>query len=66
MIACERGHMLVAKYLVENGTDIHATEKSGDTALLWAAQSNHLDMVQYLVERCDVNVNIRNKVQIRY
>ncbi len=36
MIDCERGHMIVAKYLIENGTDIHATRKSGDTALWWA------------------------------
>lgn len=62
MIACERGHMSVVRFLIENGADVHCSEKSGDTALLWAAYSGNLPITKYLLEGCDADVNIRNKV----
>ncbi len=42
------GHLVVVKYLVEQGADIRAER---DGALRWASCYGHLDVVKYLVEQ---------------
>jgi ankyrin repeat protein len=41
------GHLDVARFLVENGADIHT---DNDLALRWSAEYGYLDVVQFLVE----------------
>lgn len=40
----------IVRFLVENGADKDQTDNNGATPLSVAAQSGHLDIVQFLVE----------------
>ena len=55
--ACAAGHMHIVRYLhEEHGADANAC---GSTALLWAVDYNHLEVVKYLVENgADVFVDL--------
>jgi len=46
-LSAEKGHLHLAKYLVNQGADIHACD---DYALRMSAINGHLDVVKYLVE----------------
>lgn len=57
----------VVRYLVENGADINAPTKNGNTPLYIAAGSNHLDIVKYLAsEGADVDARTRFHVTALY
>jgi len=50
------GHLPVVEYLVENGADVNATDKYGNTALMEASDNGQLDVVHYLLDRgADIN-----------
>lgn len=46
-LACENGHIDVARYMLENGADILSDD---GFALRMASQSGQLDMVKFLIE----------------
>lgn len=48
MIACNGGYFEIVRYLVENGVDVNAVNKEGDTALNIAYFNSHVDIVNYL------------------
>jgi len=50
----------VARFLVDNGVDVHATNNAGDTPLHSAASGGRLEVVQYLVSQ-EARVNVRNR-----
>ena len=56
--------MHIVKYLVE---DLHAiaqdSDSQGFTALHGACENGHLDVVKYLVEKCNCNVLAQSKVR---
>jgi len=58
MGCCEGGHAELAKLLLESGADLEARNHSGATALFYATQQGHQDVVQLLLldSRCDANV----------
>jgi ankyrin repeat protein len=59
-LACFFGHLETARYLAENGANIHAaaTNGSGYNALTAAVTAGHTAIVQWLLER-DLNPNYR-------
>ena len=54
--ACEKGHLDVAKYLVEEGkADPSCQDENGVTPLRLATKNGHLQVVKYLTQekQCD-------------
>ena len=49
--AAEKGHLVVARYLVERGADKEATAGNGFTSLIAAAHEGHIDVVRMLIEQ---------------
>ncbi len=55
-LACLNRQLKCAKLLVENGADLEMYNELGLTPLFCAVKSNHLELVQYLVQkRVDIN-----------
>ena len=50
-IACQYGHLEVARLLVEKGADMDKANDAGATPLFLACRKGHLEVVQLLVER---------------
>ncbi|KAI0177011.1 ankyrin repeat-containing domain protein [Pestalotiopsis sp. NC0098] len=48
-------------HLVKNGCDVHAVDKTGRTVLQWAAQSGNVEMVEKILLRPDVQVDLQDK-----
>jgi len=55
--AIEGGQILILKYLVQHGMDPHV---HGDEAVLAAAKHNRFDMLQFLVEKCKLDIQNRD------
>ncbi|CRH00058.1 acyl-CoA-binding protein, putative [Plasmodium relictum] len=54
--ACDRGHLEIAKLLVEKGADINIEDSYGDTALHIAAYSDKTEIINYLISiGADIN-----------
>eukprot|EP00729_Bicosta_minor_P024073 gene24073-31626_t len=50
LAACFSGHVEVAAFLVDNGSDVNsATKESGRTPLYAAAQEGHRDIIRLLI-----------------
>ncbi len=47
------GYLKIIKFLVSNGTNINVKNKIGNTALIIAARSNHLETVKVLCKQRD-------------
>ena len=50
MDAAQRGQLIVARFLLENGADVEAKDSAGDTALHKAARAGHKAMVELLLD----------------
>ena len=48
------------RILVEGGVDVNARYSNGNTALIWAADRGHLEVVRFLVENA-ADVNARGR-----
>jgi ankyrin repeat protein len=59
MWASVKGHLEIARFLVERGgANVNAARTTdGTTALMWASMNGHLEVVRYLVELGGANVN---------
>lgn len=60
MLASMSGKLPAAKFLVEKGVNLNASDKNGFTALIFAAGNNRLEVARYLIEK-GANVNVVNK-----
>lgn len=59
-VACLQGNLEVAKNLVnELHIDVDYIDRTGSTALMYAAYAGHLELVKFLVEH-GANINIKN------
>ena len=60
---CAEGLLECTKYLLENnfGISINATDINGNTPLFYAVRNNNFEIVKYLVEETNCDVNIINK-----
>ncbi len=60
--AAREGDLDKIKELIEFGINPKALNVIGDTALRFATEHNHFDVVQYLVEEVGLDVNAANRV----
>ena len=49
MIACYKGHLKIARYLIELGADVNRKSVKGNTALHDRAESGSLEILQLLL-----------------
>ncbi len=64
MVACGAGHIPLARFLLENGADIHMENQDGATALIHAIRSESEPMVKYLLDAAQPDIQHRNSVRI--
>jgi ankyrin repeat protein len=50
-IACQKGHVTIAKLLLESRANLMAGDEEGRTRLHWAAWNGYADIVQLLLNR---------------
>lgn len=62
MVACGAGHIPLARFLLENGADIHLEDHDGATALIHAIRSESEPMVKYLLDIAQPDIQRRNSV----
>ena len=58
--AAGKGNLEIVKILVENGADLNSTDRAGGSPLIMACQNRLLDVIHYLLPRCDVNQPLRD------
>jgi ankyrin repeat protein len=57
----EKGHLDVARDLIEAGADVNAKDNNGFTPLCFCAKKGHLDVARALIEAgADVNAKVDN------
>lgn len=54
MIACEIGDLFSVDKLINDGANINFIDDFGNTPLIIATISKHIEIIQYLVERAEV------------
>lgn len=59
-LAAIRGHDKIAQLLLNNGANIHATDPSKNTVLMYAAGSGKIDIVKLLIDN-GAKINATNK-----
>lgn len=60
--AAKRGNMSFLVECLDNKVSVNGLDKSGSTALHWAARGGHIDCVAKLLEMPNAQVNVQNKL----
>ena len=55
------GKLELVKEALNEGADVNAVETSGSTALIFAVQGNHVDVVEFLLKQDGIDVNFKDK-----
>jgi ankyrin repeat protein len=58
------GRTDVVQFLVDQGVEINATNKYGETALFYACYRGYADIAVFLIEQAGCDLEVRNKVTI--
>ncbi|MCJ1465053.1 hypothetical protein MMC07_003669 [Pseudocyphellaria aurata] len=58
--ACKRGHVEAARQLLELGADVNAVSEKGKTPLFEAIEANQREMVDLLLRRSELCINVGN------
>ncbi len=58
--AAANGRLGIVQYLLNQGAHLNATNKAGDSPFDKAIQTDHLNVVKYLIEKQGLDVNIKN------
>lgn len=59
-VACQKGHLNLAAYLLQHRAEVNARDDSGRTALFWAVESGHSAVVELL---CEYSWRLRQRVE---
>jgi ankyrin repeat protein len=57
MKACFNGQIEKVKFLIETGADVNCEDKCGDTALRFAIQNEHIEVVKLLLSVPKLNLS---------
>ena len=60
--AAECGDIMEVKRCVENGANVECENSLGFTALLWASERGHTEVVEYLITNHNANIEARIKI----
>jgi len=58
--ACRNGDVPMARQLIDEGVDINAKDDDNRTGLMWAVVCNNRDIMNMLLARPDIDVNIKD------
>lgn len=61
-VAAGAGQFDVVHYLHMKGAALDASDRRGDTPLFWAARNGHTNILGYITNEENVNINVVNKV----
>ena len=56
--ALENGHIQIAQYLIAKGADLNIKDKNGDIAIHFAIVGGLLPMVQYFIEKKNIDIDL--------
>ena len=59
--AVEKGYLGIIRWLVKLGFNINCENKNGDTALKWAAENGHVEIVKLLLGAPGIEVNFKDQ-----
>ncbi len=62
LYGCINGDLELVRIAVEAGTNLELLTRFGGNGLTPAAEKGHVDIVEYLVTRTDINVNLTNTI----
>jgi len=60
--AAKRGNITFLEDLLRNKVSVNALDKSGSTALHWAAHGGHMDCVVALLNVTNISITVQNKL----
>ena len=61
LIACQGGQPEIVDYLISKGANIEVKDKNGDSLIHFATIGGFLSIVQYLIEKQNINKEIKGK-----
>lgn len=64
LIAAWDGNLAIVKSLLDQGADVNVRDKHGATALLYAAQRGHVEIIQVLLAHNNVDVNAKDVADV--
>lgn len=62
LFGCISGDLELVRIAVEAGTDLERLTRFGGNGLTPASEKGHLDVVRYLLEHTEINVNLTNTI----
>ncbi|XP_071965038.1 osteoclast-stimulating factor 1-like [Antedon mediterranea] len=60
--AAKRGNLDFLQECLSNEVSVNGLDKSGSTALHWAAAGGHIDCMKVLLSKANISVNVPNKL----
>ncbi|XP_033109494.1 osteoclast-stimulating factor 1-like [Anneissia japonica] len=60
--AAKRGNLDFLQECLSNEVSVNGLDKSGSTALHWAASGGHIDCMKVLLSKANISINVPNKL----
>uniref|UniRef100_A0A914XBF7 Osteoclast-stimulating factor 1 n=1 Tax=Plectus sambesii TaxID=2011161 RepID=A0A914XBF7_9BILA len=60
--AAKRGNISFLQECLDNQVSVNSLDKSGSTALYWAAHSGHAEIMKILLSKSTISVSAQNKI----